>query len=231
MTNLLRGRYVSIVSALRHNRLSVLFFLFLGKEERDEIPLKEKSNAQVRDWPSVAWPGPQQEPKVIMSSCKIMAAGAQKDVCFQQLQYWLGRNAVNVRLSHSHIHTPQAHPALCSKLCRIRYLVRTQDPMNGFKRTIRATRGIQSGLGAVLSPWCRSSCREPAWLGLEGGISEPGTSPLGVKDMWQFQPVSRPIFSANTYRRADKRVECSYQGQSIADNVISECRYLLDPLG
>lgn len=48
------------------------------------------------------------------------------------------------------------------------------------------------------SPWFRSSCREPAWLGLEGGISEPGMSPLGVREMWQFQPVSRPIFSANT---------------------------------
>lgn len=40
---------MSIVSALRHNALSVLFFLFPGEEERDEIPLKEKSNAQVRD--------------------------------------------------------------------------------------------------------------------------------------------------------------------------------------
>ena len=26
-------------------------------------------------------------------------------------------------------------------------------------------------------------------------------SPLGVREMWQFQPVSRPIFSANTCTR------------------------------
>ena len=26
-------------------------------------------------------------------------------------------------------------------------------------------------------------------------------SPLGVREMWQFQPVSRPIFSANTCKR------------------------------
>lgn len=141
-----------------------------------------------------------------------------------QRRMFVSKNCVNdwverlyVYSSLTHTHTPQAHPVLCSELWRMRCLVRTQEPMKGFKRTIQETCGIQSGLGAVLSPWCRSSCREPAWLGLEGGISEPGTSPLGVKDMWQFQPVSRPIFSANTCRRADRRFQCSCAGQSVAD--------------
>jgi len=39
-----------------------------------------------------------------MSSCKIMAAGAQKNDCFQQLWYQHGRKAIYVRLSRSHTH-------------------------------------------------------------------------------------------------------------------------------
>lgn len=53
MTNLLRGRFVSLVSALsRYDSLPVLLsFFLLGEEESKEIPLevREKSNTQVRD--------------------------------------------------------------------------------------------------------------------------------------------------------------------------------------
>lgn len=45
-------------------------------------------------------------------------------------------------------------------------------------------------------PWFGSSGRDP-WLGLDGTPSQ-GLSPFGVKEMWQFQPVSKPIFSAKT---------------------------------
>lgn len=55
-----------------------------------------------------------------------------------------------------------------------------------------------AGTNSALVPWFRSSCREP-WVGLDGAPSQ-GLSPFGVKEMWQFQPVSKPIFSAKTYR-------------------------------
>lgn len=123
---------------------------------------------------------------------------------FPKTWYWLARKAINVKWCRLHTHTHLRPIQFCAQSSdRSSVWCGHRNLWMGLKEPPRKQMAFRVAK-AQFSPWWRSSCREPAWLGLDGGISEPGTSPLGVKDMWQFQPVSRPIFSANTCGWADK---------------------------
>lgn len=76
----------------------------------------------------------------------------------------------------------------------------------------------------LYKPWFRSSCREP-WQGLDGAPSQ-GLSPFGVREMWQFQPVSKPIFSANTCTNTEQATHIWVQQHNILYRVCSSILFL-----